>query len=370
MRPKRIILMYISEVSGHHSATIAIEKAIKSISPDSEVLNINAFNYTNPISEKIVNRLYMGVIKRTPKLWDYLYDNPRVVKKLENIKDTIHKFNSPKLKKLFDRFKPDVVACAQAFPCGMVADYKKTYQADLPLVAVLTDYIPHAYWIYDSVDYYIAPSDEVKERLMERGVAEERIKTFGIPFDHNFNGSGERGPIAARLGLDPDIFTILIMGGGQGLGPIKTVVRSLEKLKVRLQEIIVTGVNKKLYRALKPRVKKSRHSICLYGYVNNINELMEASDAIITKPGGITTAEALCKNLPMIIIRPIPGQEMNNTLYLTKKKAAIKIDRPQDTAPLIAELISSPEKIKEMRQASLNIAKPRASLDIAALLLS
>ncbi|MCX5714709.1 MAG: glycosyltransferase, partial [Candidatus Omnitrophica bacterium] len=282
----------------------------------------------------IVNRLYMGVIKRTPKIWDYLYDNPRVLKKLENIKDRIHKFNSPKLKKLFDRFNPDVVACAQAFPCGMVADYKKAYQSNLPLVAVLTDYIPHAYWIYDSVDYYIAPSDEVKARLTERGVSEKKIKTFGIPFDHTFNETAGRMEIAKNLRLDAGTFTILIMGGGQGLGPIKSVVRSLEKLKIGLQEIIVT------------------------------------SDVIITKPGGITTAEALSKNLPMIIIKPIPGQEMNNTLYLTKKQAALKIDRPQDTACLIAELASSPEKFKEMRQAAQDIAKPRASLDIAELLLS
>src|SRR4030042_5622343 len=163
-KQKRIILMYISETSGHHSATLAIEKAIKALAPNTEIMNINAFNYTNPISEKIVNRLYMGVIKRTPKLWDYLYDNPRVVKKIENIKETIHKFNSPKLKKLFDKFNPDVVLSTQAFPCGMVADFKKTYGSDIPLIAVLTDYIPHSYWIYDMVNYYVTPSQEVTLR--------------------------------------------------------------------------------------------------------------------------------------------------------------------------------------------------------------
>ncbi len=102
--------MYISEVSGHRSAAMAIEKALKILQPDTEVLNINAFNYTNPISEKVINRLYLGVITRTPQLWDYLYDNPAIVKKIEKIKDNIHKMNSPKLKNLFDRFRPQVVA--------------------------------------------------------------------------------------------------------------------------------------------------------------------------------------------------------------------------------------------------------------------
>ncbi|MDD5654924.1 MAG: hypothetical protein PHP10_01745, partial [Candidatus Omnitrophica bacterium] len=86
MPAKRVILMYISEVSGHRSATLAIEKAIRQLAPKTEILNINAFNYTNPISEKVVNRIYMEVIKRTPKLWDYLYDNPEVVKALDKIK--------------------------------------------------------------------------------------------------------------------------------------------------------------------------------------------------------------------------------------------------------------------------------------------
>ena len=152
MQPKRIILMYISEVSGHRSATMAIEKAVKILSPKSEILNINAFNYTNPISEKIVNSIYMGVIKNTPKLWDYLYDNPRVVKGLERLKKLVHNSNSPKFKKLFDKFNPDLVVCTQAFPCGMVADFKKTYGSGLPLVAVLTDFIPHSYWVYDGVN--------------------------------------------------------------------------------------------------------------------------------------------------------------------------------------------------------------------------
>ena len=187
IQPKRIILMYISEISGHHSATLAIEKALKILDPRTEVLNINAFNYTNPISEKIVNRIYMGVIKRTPRIWEYLYDNPKVAKKIEKLKKNVHKFNSPKLKNLFDKFNPDAVVCAQAFPCGMVADFKQAYNSNLTLVAVLTDYIPHSYWIYDLVDYYITPAPEVTERLIKKGAPAEKIKTLGIPFDPKFN---------------------------------------------------------------------------------------------------------------------------------------------------------------------------------------
>jgi processive 1,2-diacylglycerol beta-glucosyltransferase len=361
--------MYISEVSGHHSATLAIEEAIKILSPHTEILNINVFNYTNPISEKIVNRLYMGVIKRTPGIWDYLYDNPVIVKNIEKIKESIHRFNSPKLKILFNEFHPDIIVCTQAFPCGMVADFKKTYNSNIPLIAVLTDYIPHSYWVYDTIDYYITPSEEVTMRLIKKGVPPEKIKSLGIPFDPKFNEPVSRKEVKSRLGLNQKIPTILIMGGGQGLGPIKTIVKSLEKVKSEFQEIIVTGINRKIYNSLKRKIKKYKKKILLFEYVDNIHELMSIVNIIITKPGGITTAEALSKKIPMIIVSPIPGQEASNTRYLTEKQAAIKIGKAKDIGPLIEDLLQNPTKLRLISEASSRISKPHASLDIAKLIL-
>jgi len=361
--------MYISEVSGHRSATMAIEKAVKTLSPKSEILSINAFNYTNPISEKIVNSIYMGVIKNTPKLWDYLYDNPKVVKSVEKLKKLIHKSNSPKFKKLFDRFNPDIVVCTQAFPCGMVADFKKDYGSKLPLVAVLTDFIPHSYWVYEAVDYYITPSEEVSQRLAKKGVPAEKMRPLGIPFDHKFNQPLNRAEIFGKLHLDPLKPVILIMGGGQGLGPIKTIVKSLDSLKIDAQEIIVTGTNKKLYRSLKRKIKKYKKDIRLFGFVDNINELMFISTLIISKPGGVTTAEALALRLPMVIVKPIPGQEANNTDFLTRKQAAIKLEDPKKINAVVDDLLKNDQTLQRMRDSAAHIAKPDSSLDIAKLLL-
>jgi len=370
MRPKRIILMYISEVSGHRSATLAIEKALKSLSPKCEILNINAFNYTNPISEKVINRIYMEVIKYTPKVWDYLYDNPSVVKGLEKIKKSVHKSNSPKLKKLFDTFNPDLVVCSQAFPCGMVADYKKAYGSSLPLVAVLTDYIPHSYWVYDNVDYYITPSEDVSERLAKKGVSPSKIKSLGIPFDHKFNQKQNKDEIFLKLNLNPCKPVILIMGGGQGLGPIKTIVKSLEKSGHDIQELIVTGTNKKLYNSLKRKIKRYKKKIQIFSFVQNIHELMHISNVIISKPGGVTTAEVLSAGLAMVIVKPIPGQEINNTNFLTQRGAAIKVDEPKEVYRVIDNLLEDKAETERLKSAAAKIAKPNASMDIAKLLLS
>lgn len=370
MAKKRILLMYISEVSGHRSAATAIENALKLISPDTEILSINAFHYTNPVSEKIINRLYMGVIKNTPAIWDYLYDNPVVEKNLQKIKEFIHKVNSPKLESLFDKFKPDTIACTQAFPCGMVADFKKQYNPEFKLVAVLTDFVPHSYWIYDRIDYYVSPSEEVALRLIRKGVGQDKIKNLGIPFDPKFNQVANKEGVMQRLGLEPGVAVILIMGGGHGLGPINTIIKSLENVKFKFQEIIVTGINTRLFNGLKGKIGKLKKKILILGFVDYINELMDAADIIITKPGGITTAEALAKKLPMIIVKPIPGQEANNAAYLTEKGAAIKTDNPEEINIIVSGLLGDEDKLRRMRECAQRISRPNSSADIAKLLLS
>jgi processive 1,2-diacylglycerol beta-glucosyltransferase len=252
----------------------------------------------------------------------------------------------------------------------MCADYKKTYNSNIPLVAVLTDYIPHAYWIYDTVDYFITPTEEVSVRLMNKGIALHKIKSLGIPFDPWFNVQLEPHKIFEKFNLNPYLPTILIMGGGQGLGPIKSIVKSLEKAKNEIQEIVVTGMNIKLYKAMKKMIKKYKKRISLYGYVNNINELMAISNIIITKPGGVTIAEVLAKKIPMIIVKPIPGQEANNAAYLTRQKAAIRLDRPERINLVVEDLLQHPDKLDALAESASQISKPNASIDIAKLLLS
>lgn len=370
MDKPKVLLLYISEVSGHHQATLAIENAVKRLNPQAEVLNLNAFNYAYPITEKIVNRLYMGVIKRTPGIWDYLYDNPSIVKKTQKIKELIHIHNFPKLEKLFAEFSPQAVVCSQAFPCGMVADFKKTYKSNLPLVGVLTDYAPHSYWLYDNVDYYIAPSDEVKERFIQKGVPAGKIKVCGIPVDPKFSQKHSRDELAGKFGLDLDRPIILAMGGGQGLGPLKKIVSAFRKMRIDSQLVVVSGNNKSLYRSLQRAAGKTqKKKISIYGYVNNIDELMEISTLIITKAGGLTTSEALVKGLPLVIIKPLPGQEEINTTYLLHKGAAVKITDDKLLFWLIQNLLSGSSTLKAMREAALRISKPNSSADIAKLIL-
>lgn len=368
-KTRKVLLMYITKVSGHRQATMAIQRALRQLDSDVECPSINGFGYTYPILETIVNQAYMSVIKTTPKVWDYMYDNPKVFRRSEGIKNFLHKTSHQKIAKLFPKYNPDTIVCTQAFPCGMVADYKRAHRLDFTLIGVLTDYAPHSYWINEGVDYYIVPSEDTRDRFIKKGVNPDAIKVYGIPIRAKFAAQLDKRPIAARLGLDLDRPVILIMGGGQGLGPIKQVVKSLMKLKTDLQMIVLTGVNKKLVKWLGKETKKSPQKILYYDYVNNVDELMEVANLIVTKPGGMTTSECLAKGLPMVIVNPLPGQEMRNTDFLIQHGIAIRIDRTNDIGEEIELLLKSPERLAAMRKAAYDQGKPHAALDVARLIL-
>ncbi|MBP7055526.1 MAG: glycosyltransferase [Candidatus Omnitrophica bacterium] len=367
MGSKKALLLYISEHSGHHCASNAIERALKAIDHSIQTLNINSFNYTNPILEKVINRAYMGVVKRTPEIWDYLYDNPKVLKNTQRLRELFHKFNTGKLKNLLDDFKPSVVICTQAFPCGMVADYKKTFGLDIPLIGILTDYAPHSYWIYNNVDLYIVPSPSTGQKLVDDGVDPSKVMVCGIPIESRFAKKKNRSEICSNLGLDLSKPCVLIMGGTQGLGPIKELVRALDESPLDAQFVVAAGTNKKLWRWLR-RHKFKKKALC-FAYTDNIDELMEASTLVITKPGGITTAEALAKGLPMLIVNPLPGQEAMNTKFLLSEGVAIKASSPQDAVVLVEELLYNKDKLTFMSEKARSLARPDSAVQIAELAL-
>jgi len=362
--------MYISQVSGHRQGAVAIAKSLKSLDPDCEVLSINGFGFTFPLMEKVINTTYMGVIKRAPKIWEYLYDNPKFIKFSEKWKQSIHKSSHKKLKPLIDEFKPDVVVCTQAFPCGMVADYKITHHLGLTVIGVLTDYAPHLYWLHEGVDYYVVPSLEACERYVKEGIPEGQIKIFGIPIRMKFAEQTGAGNIAKKLGLDLNVPTILIMGGGQGLGPMKEAVKSLVRLARPLQLIVICGTNVKLVKWIKKIQRRTAKKIIFYDYAANVDELMEVSALIVTKPGGMTTSECLAKGLPMVITDPIPGQEERNSQFLVNQGIAIRVDDKRHIAREIDVLLNNPKQLAAMKQAALKNGKPMAAENIARLILN
>lgn len=361
----RALLFYISVNSGHQMAGMAIDEGIRMIGRNIETLNINYFRYTNPMLAGLIMKTYHGMLKRKPELWNYLYDNDGVKKKTAKFRSVLHKFNSVKLKRLIEWYRPDIIVCTQAFPCAAMAEYKRINKTKTPIVGVVTDYGVHSYWADPDVDLYVVPNQEGKDRLKGLGIDSNKIEIIGIPIFPKFSMPLDNEKLKLKFGLNGAKPVVLVMGGSQGMISMDEIVKHLTKLSLDMHLIVVCGVNKPLYKRLKKIQKKLNIGMHLYEYVNNVEELMSVADLIITKPGGITVAESLAKGLPMVIVNPIPGQEQKNTDFLLKNNTAVKAKDAADVARQVRDLINNPGAVRGLKQSIGRIAQPKAALEIA-----
>ncbi|MBA2123415.1 hypothetical protein B9J78_00480 [bacterium Unc6] len=211
--------------------------------------------------------------------------------------------------------------------CGISSELKSKGEISASLIAVITDFDAHPYWFSKYVDEFIIPTEEMKEEFISYGIEANRIHAFGIPIHPGFSKTQNKLALKTKLGMRKDLPTILVMGGGWGLGPIEKIVQHLNGSKMALQLIIVAGKNEALYDKLKKISPEPNISIKNFGYVNNIDELMEISDIAITKPGGLVASELLTKGLPAVLIDVIDGQERANGNYLISKGVACRIKK-------------------------------------------
>ena len=365
----KALIFYISRFSGHYHAARAVEKGLLAINEDAEIKKIDTFEYTNPILGRIVYKAYMEVIKNKPEIWGDMYDNPDVLEKTKKVRATINKFNMTKIKKLIEKFSPDVAICTQAFPAGMLADYKRITGSRLPLISVLTDHAPHSYWLYDEVDHFVVPAKETGEALVRKGIPSDKIKVYGIPVDPKFANDIDSIDIKETLGLNGEGPVVLIMGGNQGLGAIEEVAKSLlTDDKHQYQLIIVTGSNKRLfYRLTKIAAQNPERNMLVLPHVDNIDELMGVSDIIVTKAGGMTTTESLIKGLPVLVVSPIPGQERMNADYLINNGVALELNDLETAHDKINYLFDNKHILTNMKKEIKKIARPNSAMDIARL---
>lgn len=366
MSGRRFLLMHITTSSGHHHASQAIGEAIAHLDASAHVIGVDAFEYVSRFVRWTITRSYLSLIRHQPDVWEYLYDNPVVHRQVQHLRALLHRYHAAKLQALLARVRPDAIACTQAYPCGIVADFKKQHRVAIPLIGVLTDYAPHLYWFHDTVDAYVVPSEQVKQRFVTRGVEPSRVKVLGIPIGLRFLGSEDRVAVAHQFGLDMSRPILLIMGGGSGFGQIRDIVLNLDTLPQPCQLVVVAGTNRSLLSWLQSQ--RFRHRVLPLGYTPEIPALMELATLLISKPGGLTTSEALAKHLPLVIVNPIPGQEVYNARFLLSQGAAVQAGSPETVRQTVRDLLEEPQQLAHLRRRSGELAHPRAAVAIANLL--
>jgi processive 1,2-diacylglycerol beta-glucosyltransferase len=236
-------------------------------------------------------------------------------------------------------------------------------------VAIVTDFVVHRLWIYPEITHYCVANQELRQELAASGISLQRSTACGIPVATGFDAPAKI-TLGKGLTRDCSLPTIMIMGGGAGLLPMEDIIRALECLAIKIRIVAICGNNQKLYDTLSGMTDSIKHHLLVFGFVDNIAELMASSDLLITKPGGLTSSEAMCCGLPLIIYRPIPGQEEANAKRLIRQGSAVQADTPAELTTIVSKLLTEKERLMAMRQSSLQLAKPEAAKTAARIIRS
>ncbi|GAA0728307.1 glycosyltransferase [Clostridium malenominatum] len=365
----KVIIFSVSAGAGHAKAAEAVKNHIEFNNPNSEVIIIDTLKYINPIIDKVVIGGYLKSLKISPAIFGKLYDYTETDYGLALISAKLNEIMTFKLIPLIHDFDPDIMIATHPFPTEMLSILKTKHKTEVPIVSILTDYAPHSFWIHPSIDAYVVSTADMIEDICVKGIPKDSIYDLGIPTNRDFLIKYNKRDTLGEMGLSPHVKTLLIMGGSLGLGKIEEVYEDLLKVNNELQIIVVTGNNKKLYNDLIKyhNIKIGNKKTHIIGFTNKVNKYMQASDLLLTKPGGLTITEALICNLPMALFSPIPGQEEKNAEFLLKNNLAVYLKENQITS-IIEDLLREEKYLEEMKKNTIKFSKPYAGQNLYILL--
>lgn len=375
----KILIFYASYGGGHLKAAESINECILNNYTDKniEVELIDCMKYVNKAIEKMTTAAYREMAKKMPWAWGKIYNDSQKGP-LAHISSRSNKIMAIKLLRLLREKQPDLIISTHPFGSQMCSYLKRKRKINAKIATILTDFAPHSQWLVgsDYTDYFFVAHDKMKSYLLSQNIEENKIFVTGIPLSNKFLCKYDRNDVLKNFELKDNKFNILFFGGGEfGLGKTRTVEIFEEFSKFAksrdFQVIGIAGKNEKMKLSFENIVRENNceENVKVLEFTNKVPELMSISDLVVTKPGGMTTTESLASELPMIIINPIPGQEVENAEFLESKNIAIWIRKDDDVNEVLKNLFESPTKLKEMKQNTKLLANINSTRDICDILL-
>lgn len=361
----KIVIMYATAGHGHKKAAEYLNDELlrrKKTGADLDVICCDLFEKTPALFSKTYPGTYEFVVKNLSPLWavGYWLTNVKwIAACVRPFRRIYNKMNSLALERFFITENADVLLFAHFFPPEVATHLKRQGKISSKIVTVITDCFPHFTWINKGTDAYIVMTDDSKKAVASWGVQEDTIHVFGIPVGAQFGYKGNKQEMLKKFSFDNGRFTILLTSGSFGMGPLEALIDALVDFQDRIQVLIVCGNNKELFNRISG--KHIPYPVRVFGFVNNMDELMEASDIVISKSGGITMCESLAKKVPLVISKPIPGQEAGNARYLMEHNCAFRITEPDDIKDVVGALLERSDILAKKRENIEKVRKPDAT---------
>ncbi len=359
----RVLVISVTCGQGHNSTGKAIVDKLSELGVDCEFLD--AFEYINRILARALDDGYLFSTKYISVPYSYVYR--KTERRSKNAEDLtsfklLNTVLASKLRQYLEEYNPDVIITTHCFAAAMVDILKTKGIINSVNIGIVTDFTAHPFW-EESIhfDYIVTASEMLDLQFLKKGFKKQQILQFGIPIAEKFaNEMPSKQECRTKIGLDPDKRTVLLMSGSMGFGRLDTIVRQLDKIPSDFQIIVVCGKNEEAKETVDRM--KTKKTVITYGFTDNVELLMSASDCIVTKPGGLTTSEALAKGLPLILVNPIPGQEERNVEFLLNNGVAMAVT---DTCPLddiVYQMFAVEDKIRVMKENIKLLAHPDSTL--------
>ena len=361
----KILITTASVGSGHNSAANALAKQLAISAPDIEVKIADAMDFTSkPFRMWYAGgfNLAMSTFPKAYALGYFLTSNPIGPKKMfaENRRSPIEAMVLKKYGKFVREYQPDLVLHTHFLAPLYIAKLCNKQLLAAKQEVVITDIIPHRWWTAKNVEQYYVSQQASKDELIRWGVNEDRVSVTGIPIHPKWIAKQEsRKEICERWGLPADKKIVLISGGVEfTCGPILKIAQNIAKQNADACVVVLGGRNKVLIGKLATLTEAKTKQVVPIGYTDKLPELAEVADLMITKPGGLTTAECLSKSLPMIFIKPVYGQEGNNAKFITKHQGGLIAKSANQTVKLATEVLKNSDKLEQMSQSAGKLYKP------------
>lgn len=362
-----ILILSCNTGEGHNAAGHAVEEA--AIARGHNVIFMDAMLLNGQRTSNIVGGAYVGIVKHTPLLFGLIY---RLGMMISNryIKSPVYYANTllaEKFSKYIEDNNIDAVVMPHLYPAETITYMKKHHMLNAVTVAVGTDYTCIPFWEETDCDYYVIPHEALADEYIKRGVAADRLLPYGIPVKQSFVRRADRTTARRRCHLPDDVNVYLVMNGSMGFGRL-VVFAGLFARKCTHDEhiVIICGNNKKLYRVLSRRFSSNKN-IHIIGYTHHVSDYMDSCDVIFTKPGGLTSTEALVKNIPIVHTAPIPGCEMKNRDFFCSRGLSLTSRHIQTQIHMGMALAENKRLRNKMLSSQLREAKPDAAANIVKL---
>lgn len=357
----KIFIVYASVGSGHFKAAEAIYNCLKQNNKILEIKLIDVLKISNFLFVNIYTYGYTFLVNYALWLWllaFYTTCAKPLCPVTGNIHSIINRLNTKRFIDLLIRENPDIIISTHFLPSNISASLKKSKKINSKIITVITDFGVHPFWISQAVDIYVVASSFTEEQLVLEGVKKESIKVTGIPIDSKFLKQYDKGILCRNLNIEQDEFTVLIVTGSFGIGPIEEII---DLLRADVQILVVCAKNKSLFLRLK---NKNYPKVRIFGFVDNIEELMAVSSVIITKPGGLTISELLAMELIPIFISAIPGQETENVSALARFNIGSILENTRDIKETVLDYKANPDKLNKIKENIRKIKKPFAAQEL------